>query len=289
MNCETISNGYITLSAKREGAEIISIEQDGKEYLWQKSSAQWQEQAPILFPIVGALEDGWYEYEGKRYELATHGFARDMVFDVKEKTYTRLSYVLKYNEETLKMYPFPFEFYVDYELINHMLCVSFVIRNVGNVRLAAAVGHHPGYRCPFQDGETIEDYYLEFEYSETISRVLRKNGFGIRKLQDYVIDTNILPLRQEMFSEAIILKANCKSNWVKLKSDRNNHEIKVDFSDYPYLCLWSSSDPAPFLCIEPWNGLPSNINEEKDIMKKEHMIYVDPGKSYKITYSVEFR
>ncbi|MBU9742958.1 aldose 1-epimerase family protein [Lachnospiraceae bacterium ASD3451] len=289
MICETISNGYITLSATQQGAEVISIEQDGREYLWQKTAPQWQEQAPILFPIVGGLEDGFYEYDGKRYDMKTHGFARDMKFEIEEKTYTRLSYVLKYNEETLKVYPFRFEFYVIYELVGHTLKVTFVIKNKGENRLAAAVGHHPGYRCPFLNGEKMEDYYLEFECSETISRVLRKNGFGIRKLQDYIIDTNILPLSHDMFKEAVILKTNGKSNWVKLKSDHNNYEIKVDFSEYPYLCLWSSAEPAPFICIEPWNGLPSNVNEDKDIMKKEHMVYVEPGDRYTISYSVDFR
>ena len=289
MSFETISNGYITVSATRRGAEVVSIEQDGREYLWQKTAPQWQEQAPVLFPIVGGLEDGFYEYGGKRYDMDTHGFARNMEFEVAEKTYTRLSYVLRSNEETLKVYPFPFEFYVNYELVGHKLIVGFVTKNVGDHILAAAMGHHPGYRCPFLDGEKMEDYYLEFECSETISRVLRKNGFGIRKLQDYVTGTNILPLSHAMFQEAVILKANCRSNWVKLKSDHHNYEIKVDFTEYPYLCLWSSADPASFICIEPWNGLPSNINEEKDIMKKEHMIHVEPGERYTISYSVDFR
>jgi hypothetical protein len=53
----TIENGILSVSAKTAGAELTSIrlKADGTEYLWQADPKFWNRHAPLLFPIVGAL------------------------------------------------------------------------------------------------------------------------------------------------------------------------------------------------------------------------------------------
>ena len=71
----------ITLVVSSLGAELISLQKHNQEYLYQKQHGFWQRQSPILFPIVGALSGGSFEYDGKIYPMSQHGFARDREFE----------------------------------------------------------------------------------------------------------------------------------------------------------------------------------------------------------------
>lgn len=53
-----------------------------KEYIWEGNPIYWEKHSPILFPIVGILKNNSYRYKNNTYELARHGFARDMDFDL---------------------------------------------------------------------------------------------------------------------------------------------------------------------------------------------------------------
>ena len=94
----------LKIKTKKQGAELISIQHNGKEMLFD-GKAFWNRQSPILFPIVGQIKDSKTKIEGQIYEMSQHGFARDMEFEQIEEKH----YVLKYNEETL---------FADYEPIN---------------------------------------------------------------------------------------------------------------------------------------------------------------------------
>ena len=76
-----LDNGVLEINVASKGAELISIKDEtGKEYLWQGDEKYWGRQSPILFPFVGRLKKQEYTYEGKKYPMMQHGFARDMEF-----------------------------------------------------------------------------------------------------------------------------------------------------------------------------------------------------------------
>ena len=114
----------LKIQSKKSGAELTSIQYDGKEMLFQgaqvldnNGNIYWKRQAPILFPIVGQLKNSQTQIEGEKYEMSQHGFARDMDFEEILKTESKHHYVLKYNEETLNKYPYKFELHVIYEIV----------------------------------------------------------------------------------------------------------------------------------------------------------------------------
>ena len=49
---ETISNSVLTVGVSEHGAELQSIQKNGKEYLWQGDTRFWGRRSPVLFPIV---------------------------------------------------------------------------------------------------------------------------------------------------------------------------------------------------------------------------------------------
>ena len=41
-----------------------------------------------------------------------------------------------------------------------------------------------------------------------------------------------------------------------IANSRNSRAIKIVTEGVPYLGIWSKPGGAPFLCIEPWHGIP---------------------------------
>ena len=78
----TIKNDYYTAIISDVGAELLSLkDRNGKEHLWIPSADNkvWTHPAAFLYPICSRLVDNCYYYEGKRYEMAMHGFIKDTV------------------------------------------------------------------------------------------------------------------------------------------------------------------------------------------------------------------
>ena len=118
-----IENENLRVAMQSKGAELDSIvhKQNKLEYLWQGDAAFWGKKSPVLFPIVGNLKDNAYLYQGKKYTLSRHGFARDRVFEVEHHTADKAIFLLKSDAESFKNYPFDFEFRVHYTLKNNQL------------------------------------------------------------------------------------------------------------------------------------------------------------------------
>lgn len=72
---ETISNSVLTVGVSEHGAELQSIQKNGKEYLWQGDTRFWGRRSPVLFPIVGRVWEDTYRYAGNSYRMGQHGFA----------------------------------------------------------------------------------------------------------------------------------------------------------------------------------------------------------------------
>ena len=80
-------NNDLQITIDHKGAELVSIQCDGKEYLWNGDDKFWNRHAPILFPIVGKLADDKLRIEGHEYTMKQHGFARDTEFMEQEGWY----------------------------------------------------------------------------------------------------------------------------------------------------------------------------------------------------------
>ena len=66
-----ISNDKITIQVDSMGAELKSLKDvaTGREYMWHADPQYWKRTSPVLFPIVGSLNNGSYQYDGKEYVL----------------------------------------------------------------------------------------------------------------------------------------------------------------------------------------------------------------------------
>lgn len=284
-----IQNKFIKLRVNMYGAEMISIKSaiDKLEYLWQGNSNFWNGQAPFLFPIVGNVPDGKYKIRDKEYCIAIpHGFAKNSEFTLLEQTPVGLHYELFSSIYSLSQYPYHFKLNVSYCLINNSIVVKYSVLNIDDQTIYFSIGGHPTFNCPFGINERFEDYYLEFERKEYICRILVAEGFLSGKTELFLKNTKFLSLSKEIFSKGAVILKGLKSNSVMMKNNKKNQQIKVIFTGFPYLGIWTLENELSFLGIEPWYGITSKKSDSVDLRTKEGIIELGVNKSFSCQYAI---
>lgn len=281
----------LKIQTKKLGAELTSVQYNGKEMLFQgakvldsNGNIYWKRQAPILFPIVGQLKNSQTQIEGETYEMSQHGFARDMDFEEISKTENKHHYMLKYNEGTLKKYPYKFELHVIYEIIGDTLTVTYKVKNIDDKIIYFGLGGHPAFNCDYSNGE----YEIVFSENEDKIVFLKlKNGLiDIEKAQNILQDNKIC-LKEDTFDNDAVIMKNLKSNKVILQNHETNQKIlELDFTGFPYLALWSKKG-APFVCIEPWQNTADKIDSVQIYKDKENIIELPKDKKYQCKFMIK--
>lgn len=283
-----LKNNKLKVCVTSLGGGLKSImDEDGIEYIWQGDKKYWAGQAPHLFPYVGRLTDGKYTFQGKEFEMGTHGFARFQEFDAKEEG-NRIIFTLNDNDALKLQYPFSFCFSIIYELEGNVLKQTYRVKNTGNQNMYFAVGGHPGFNVPLEKGLSFEDYRLEFEHPASTWQVGMSDTCYVNgKDELFNLDEGrILPLRHELFNrDAIVLKHMDRS--VKLYSNMGRKSVTVTYPNMPYLGLWHTPNTdAGFVCIEPWSAIPSRDGIVEELTQKADMISLKPGKEYENQWTI---
>ncbi len=285
----TIENSFLRLSVKGSGAEMVSLchLENNREYLWQGDPSFWPRRAPVLFPVVGKLNQHTYRIDGKSYTLPQHGFARDKTFDLVAGTDDKLVFQLRDDEESRKNYPFLFKLFICYQLIGNKLLVTYEVKNPDQKDLLFSIGAHPGFALDSRDGNTLDEFYLEFEEKENVERHLLKEGLFSGEKEAVLTDSAILPLNYKLFEKDAIVLKDLKSSAVSLKSRSGDYNLKFGFEGWPHFGIWTPKNNAPFLCLEPWQGLADTYEYTGEFAGREGVIILPAGESFKRSYSIE--
>jgi galactose mutarotase-like enzyme len=286
----TIQNSYFKISVTKIGAELCSLfaKSTNTEFMWNANPEIWGSHAPVLFPIIGCLKDGIFQYEGNIYSVPKHGFIRNNA-TLESKIFGEncIEFRSKYTEETLKYYPFNYEFIVHYILHENGVKIEYTIINHDKQNpMYFSLGGHPGFKCPFFEHEKYEDYYIEFEVPETDDTwLVSKEGLIENQTIPYLINTKKLPLHSEIFAKDALIFKNLSSKKVTLKSKNHSVALSVDISEFEYLGLWAKPN-APFLCIEPWLGISDKVTTNLDFTKKEGIQRLEAGETKVISFEI---
>ncbi|MBC7849567.1 MAG: aldose 1-epimerase family protein [Chitinophagaceae bacterium] len=284
-----IENDQLKVTIDPKGAELTSLyhKKFDLEYLWNADPEIWAKHSPVLFPIVGTLKDNTYFHEEDRFEMGRHGFAREKDFVEEEKSATAVSFLLTSSDETKKIYPFDFEFRIQYELRKSQLNVTYEITNTDSDDLLFSVGGHPAFKLPLVAGTEYADYYLEFEKEESAERwPITSEGLIEIGSTPFLQNTRILPLKKELFQLDAIVFKELESTEVSIKSSKTPRGILFDFADFPYLGIWAVKG-ADFVCIEPWCGIADSVDTNQQLGDKEGINLLGPQEIFTRTWSVE--
>lgn len=270
----------IKIKSKTDGAELVSIEYEGKERLHDAKTV-WNRHSPILFPMVGKLDNNKTMIKENIYEMSQHGFARDLPFEIIENTETIQSYILRSNNETKKKYPYDFILIVTYYAEANKVTTEYHVINMGKEELPFGIGGHPAYKLDYAN------CYIEFEEEEKeIIKYQLEDGLIASK---HVVDIGKkIILEENSFEKDAIILKGLKSSKLFVRDKQTSEKIlEFEFNDFPYLALWSKKD-APFLCIEPWYSVADYKKGNGIFEEKEGTILLRQDEEFICSYSVKF-
>jgi galactose mutarotase-like enzyme len=281
-----LSSAELNAEVNPLGAQLSVLrDSDGRELLWDGDPAVWAGRAPLLFPIVGTLAGGSYRVGSKAYSLPRHGFARVRQFDVVAATSSTATFRLSADEATAKVYPFRFQLDVDFALSGGTLSVTSSVRNMGQEDMPASIGYHPGFRWPLPYGEPRAAHFIEFADEEGPSiRRLDANGLLSPVRHPTPVSHRRLALDDALFRDDVVIFDEIRSRSVTYGTD-TGPRLRVSYPDARYLGVWTKPG-APFICIEPWQGIADEAGFSGDFRTKLGVFTLAPGAAQSLTMQI---
>lgn len=271
----SLNNEKLSLQLTNKGGEMASLTYKGMDILYKGDGPYWSGKNPTLFPFISSPNAKQYTYEGNTYPCRNHGLIRyatlDTIFDDGKQVTMRLLS----NEETLKEYPFIFEYKITYKLDDNKVLINYEITNKDNKTMPFTFGLHPGFIV--RDFSKME---LIFNEDETATLFNQKDrSESICKLGTY---TNFL---EDLAKLDTVIFKNLKSKFVTLKMPE--YSINVDMSKFKYLALWTADPKSNYICIEPWLSINDIKPSNNPFDSKFELEYIEPNETYKIDYYFE--
>ncbi|MFT8728222.1 MAG: aldose 1-epimerase family protein [Liquorilactobacillus ghanensis] len=287
----TIENQYFQAVIDAHGAQLTHLyhKAAGFDYLWNNPA--WNKHAPVLFPAIGRSNLDQYQLNSHTYSMPQHGFIADQDFQIVAQTKHAVSLRAQATAATRKMFPFDFALELTFTLTSLGLSLTFTVTNNSQETMPFSLGSHPAFNVPLISGADFTDYYLEFSGDfelplENFEIVKTPAPYRTGKTETFARSQKIA-LNHDLFAKGLRIIANSQIKQVKLASATTNHQVIVNLGDFANVCLWTKEDKElPFLCIEPFNGLPDVLGEPVDWQKKQANLQLAANKTQLFQYEL---
>lgn len=287
---KTLHKNNQTAIVNTLGGELISYKDDKNiEYIWTGDSKYWTGHAPVLFPNIGVLKDSKTKFNNKEYTLQKHGFARKSEFEIINLNEDTVEFQLKFNEDTLKLYPFKFVLLIKHKLMENGFYTQYTVKNTDSSNIYFCIGGHTGFMCPMENSYNFEDYRIEFNKKEETSVYYTDKNCII----DYELTKNLFnnsnsfDLNYKDFDNDALIMENIKSNKIKIINKFTNKGIEFEINGFKALAFWTPPKlEAPFICIEPWVGLPATKIDTDNFKDKKYCVTLPANEEFTVSYIV---
>jgi len=257
------------------GAELSSLrDAGGRELMNPADPAYWTAKAPLLFPIVGGLRDDRYWLGERSYEMARHGLARRLTFDLVAQSAERVLLRLTDSEATRLAYPFAFTFEAEYAIEGTALTMTLSATNSGDTDLPVSLGYHPAFAWPLPYGQAREAHRILFDADEPDDLATLEDGL-IGGARPSSVEGRLLQLEDALFEADALVWLNARSRGC-LYGAPEGPQLRIDWSEMPALGIWTKPG-APFVCIEPWDGHADPAGFYGEIWDKPGIHRLAPG------------
>lgn len=286
----TLNNGYLTIQVESKGAELKSVKDNGSgiEYMWSGEEKYWGKTSPILFPFVGTLKNGEYQYEGRTYKMSRHGFARDMEFDLKEQSDEKIIFSLNDNEETREKYPFCFTLEIEYKLECDILKVNWRVANRSDKTMYFSVGGHPAFACPPLEKQGRTECFIKFGDADEIkvTELDMESGLLTGESRNLKLEEGYLQVAEDLFDKDALIIENNQTHQVSLCDSKRKAYLTMNF-DAPLFGVWSVPDNnASYICIEPWYGRCDSHDFIGELKDRDWTNSLEPGEIFEHGYEI---
>ena len=261
-----ISNKKIKIQISEIGAEVRTVIYNGKERAWQNKTGEWSGCAILLFPFAGFNR---LIYDGVDFGVGKHGFCRSEEFNLVSQAENSIEFELCANDRTRAVYPYEFAFRVKYELVENGYTVSYTIKNTSDREIPFACGGHESFALD----KEVDNYYVEFENDEKFDFLVHNSGGMLTGEKVNHGAGKILPLEKDFTdNSATVILGNINSRKATLKDKKTDEKVvEITFDGFSNLLLWHPHG-SKMLCIEPWQCLPSYVDEIKEFKERKGVI-----------------
>lgn len=287
-----LSNDLLTVTIDSFGAELHSVVNNRThfDYIWCGDKRFWGRHSPVLFPLIGQVWEGRYRMDGAEYRLGQHGFARDMEFaempcDAADEAW----FALESSDYTLRFYPRRFRLEIGYRLQEARLTVMWRVMNNDSRTMHFHIGAHPAFNYPgFNPSRSLHGY-LAFDSDSLKTEILGSRGCVVDGHEKLALDNDgFLPLTPQTFDrlKTIILADSQVRRVSMLDADKRPY-LSVLFNA-PVVGIWSPSQDATFVCIEPWWGRTDHEGYEGEFAGRPYTNSIEPGQTFEASYTIIF-
>ena len=286
----SITSGDLTARINPLGAELWSLtDAAGREYMTDADPAFWTGHAPLLFPIVGALNGGRYRLDEATYALPKHGFARTSAFACDGPGKDAVRFHLCDSEGTRATYPFAFTLDVTFALDGWTLRITATIANRGPDDMPFSFGFHPAFAWPLPGGAAKEAHRITFAQAEPqpIRRIDPASGLLLPKPQPTPVKVDAFTPNAALFEPDALIWDTLHSHALTYGA-AGGARLEIAFPDTPMLGIWQKPG-AHYLCVEPWQGIADPIGYEGDFRDKPGVVLLAPGaeRSFRMDVTVD--
>jgi galactose mutarotase-like enzyme len=277
----SITSGALTARINPLGAELWSLtDGEGREYMTDADPAFWTGHAPLLFPIVGALNQGRYRLGNATYALSKHGFARQSHFAVIEQDLSSVRFRLRDDAATRAVYPFAFTLDVVFRIEAATLHVEAQVTNAGEAPMPFSFGYHPAFAWPLPGSAAKADHRVVFEHEEPqpIRRIDAPSGLLLAEAFPTPVVARDLAPDAALFEPDALIWDHLASRSVRFGAPGGG-SLDIAFPDTPMLGIWQKPGAA-YLCIEPWQGIADPVGFEGDFRDKPGVITLPVGDTH---------
>ena len=273
----TIRGGALTARINPLGAELWSLaDAEGREYMTSADPAFWTGHAPLLFPIVGALNGGIYRLDGREYALPKHGFARTSRFAVQDLGPSYARFHLAANEATRAVYPFAFTLDAEFALSAETLAMTVTVGNLGDTVMPFSFGFHPAFAWPLPGGGRKDAHRVIFaqDEPEPIRGIDTISAMLLPEAEATPVRGRVLVPEASLFEKDALIWDRLNSRALDFAGE--GASLALSFLDSPNLGIWQKPG-APFLAIEPWQGFNDPKDFTGDFRDKPGVVSLAPG------------
>ncbi len=264
-----IKNDFLSLTVELDGGAMWSLIdlEDGEELLFDGDASIWNKHDAVLFPFVGRQKDGYYEHNGKRYDVKIHGLAPYQQYEVKEHTENSITLGFSSNSTTKEVYPFSFDFSITYTLVAKTLTVKYTISNKSDDEMFFYIGGHPALKIDGAEGnnDDTSGNFLDFCTENNSTYTLTNNFIMPPENIDGCVE-----LKKDVFVKYPSLVLDRKNETTILKR-KCGKQVKVTSSS-PIICVWADDKRGAFVAVECWWGLPDYWIDTKRELKNKNLI-----------------
>lgn len=282
-----LGNERVTIEVASLGAELQSVtDARGRDWLWNGDPAIWAGRSPLLFPVIGKHPDGQVLIDGRRYPIKSHGVARTSLFELVARDDTSCTLRLTDNEETRQAYPFAFALDMTYRLEGASLVMTARIANSGDEAMPFCFGYHPAFLWPLPDSDGLPHRIRLGNGASPGHLRLGADGQRAPALHPSAFVDGVLTLDHALFGEDALIIPEGAGDHLWYGAD-GLPGVAIDFPDMPHLGIWTKPN-GPYICIEPWHGLPSPSDPSEPLEQRAGVILLASGTSTELPMTLTF-